>query len=61
DWSSRALLRAEQWLQATGCAPSGDNVWQLPLLDARYGTHYWNGAPVRPGKNFGWSDWLYGS
>jgi hypothetical protein len=61
DWSSRALLRAEQWLQATGCAPSGDNVWQLPLLDARYGTHYWNGAPVRPGKNFGWSDWLYGN
>ncbi len=60
-WGSNALLRAEQWLHATACAPSGDNVWQLPLLDARYGTNYWNGAVVRPGKNFGWTDWLYGS
>ena len=60
QWGSNALLRAEQWLQSTGCPPSGDNVWQLPLLDARYGTGYWNGAVVRPGKNFGWTDWLYG-
>ncbi|MEO6579435.1 MAG: alginate lyase family protein, partial [Candidatus Limnocylindria bacterium] len=60
QWGNNALLRAEQWLQSTGCAPSGDNVWQLPLLDARYGTHFWNGAVVRPGKNFGWTDWLYG-
>jgi hypothetical protein len=60
QWGSNALLRAERWLQSTGCAPSGDNVWQLPLLDARYGTDYWNGAVVRPGKNFGWTDWLYG-
>ena len=60
EWNDRALLRAANWLRSTGCAPSGDNVWQLPLLDARYGTSYWNGAPVRPGKNFGWTDWLYG-
>ena len=44
-----------------GCPPSGDNVWNLPLLDARYGSNFWNGAVVRPGKNFGWTDWLYGS
>jgi hypothetical protein len=60
-WSSNALLRAERWLQSIGCAPEGDNAWHLPLIDARYGTSYWNGAPTRPGKNFGWSDWLYGS
>jgi hypothetical protein len=60
-WGSNGLLRAEQWLQSTGCAPSGDNVWQLPLLDERYGSRFWNGAVVRPGKNFGWTDWLYGS
>ena len=60
QWGSNAIFRAEQWLQSTGCPPSGDNVWQLPLLDARYGTGYWNGAVVRPGKNFGWTDWLYG-
>ncbi|MBA3739621.1 MAG: hypothetical protein H0W98_00545 [Chloroflexi bacterium] len=60
-WSSNALLRAEQWLQSSGCPPSGDNVWNLPLLDARYGSHFWNGAVVGPGKNFAWTDWLYGS
>jgi Big-like domain-containing protein/alginate lyase len=60
QWGSNGLLRAEQWLQSTGCAPSGDNVWHLPLLDARYGTGYWNGGVVQPGKNFGWTDWLYG-
>jgi hypothetical protein len=60
EWSNRALLRAVNWLRGTGCAATGDNVWQLPLLDARYGTAYWNGAPVRPGKNFGWTDWLFG-
>ena len=61
QWGSNALLRAEQWLWNTGCPPSGDNVWNLPLLDARYGSNFWNGAVVRPGKNFGWTDWLYGS
>ena len=61
SWGSQALLRAQLWLHSTGCAPSGDNVWHLPLIDARYGTNLWNGAVVRPGKNFGWTDWLYGS
>ena len=60
SWGSQALLRAQVWLHSTGCAPSGDNVWQLPLVDARYGTNFWNGAVLRPGKNFGWTDWLYG-
>jgi hypothetical protein len=60
SWGSNALLRAQVWLNSTGCAPSGDNVWHLPLLDARYGTTFWNGAVVPPGKNFGWTDWLYG-
>ena len=59
NWQNQALLRAELWLRSTGCPPSGDNVWQAPLLDARYGTSFWNGAPVRPGKNFGWTSWLY--
>jgi hypothetical protein len=60
SWGSQALLRAEVWLQSHDCGPSGDNVWHLPLLDARYGTSFWSGAVLRPGKNFGWTDWLYG-
>ena len=43
------------------CCRPADNVWHLPLLDARYGTSFWNGAVLRPGKNFGWTDWLYGN
>ena len=61
SWGSNALLRAQAWLHSTGCPASDDNVWHLPLIDARYGTSFWNGAVVRPGKNFGWTDWLYGS
>ena len=60
SWGSQALLRAQTWLHSTGCAPSGDNAWHLPLLDARYGSRFWNGAVLPPGKNFGWTDWLYG-
>ncbi|MDQ2934936.1 MAG: alginate lyase family protein, partial [Chloroflexota bacterium] len=60
NWQNKALLRAELWLRSTGCPPSGDNVWQMPLIDARYGTAFWGGGSVRPGKNFGWTDWLYG-
>ncbi|MDQ2941831.1 MAG: alginate lyase family protein [Chloroflexota bacterium] len=59
NWQNKALLRAQVWLHATGCPPTGDNVWQMPLIDARYGTRFWGGGVVRPGKNFGWTDWLY--
>ena len=60
EWGTRALLRAERWLKSTNCPPTGDNRWQLPLLDARYGSNFWDGATVAPGKNFAWTDWLYG-
>jgi Alginate lyase/Bacterial Ig-like domain len=59
-WGSRAILRAEQWLASTGCPPSGDNLWQGPLVDARYGSNFWSGQVVPMGKNFAWTDWLYG-
>ena len=39
--------------------PEGDNEWQSPLIDHYYGTHFWNGAPTRPGKNAGWTDWTH--
>ena len=60
EWGARALHRAERWLQSTNCAPTGDNRWQLPLIDARFGTNFWDGTTVPPGKNFAWTDWLYG-
>ena len=61
DWEDRALLRAFQWLhQQANYAPDGDDVWLLPLVDYYYGTNFWNGAPTRPGKNLGWTDWTHG-
>ena len=39
----------------------GDDEWQPWLIDARYGTSYRDAAPAQHGKNFGWTDWLYGS
>lgn len=60
-WSDRALLRATRFLyDRAGWPATGDDVWQPWLIDARYGTSYRAAAPTRPGKNFGYTDWLYG-
>ena len=50
SWGSNALLRAQSWLHSTGCPASDDNVWHLPLIDARYGTSLWNGARRATGQ-----------
>jgi hypothetical protein len=59
-WSDQGLLRAYRWLhdQANYHAV-GDDVWQLPVVDHFYGTSFWNGSPVIPGKNVGWTDWTH--
>jgi hypothetical protein len=59
-WSDRALLRATRFLYGrVGWIADGDDEWQPWLIDRRYGTAYRAPAPARPGKNFGWTDWLY--
>jgi len=59
-WSDSALLRAYLWLQEQANYPAvGDDVWQLPVVDHFYGTSFWNGNPVTPGKNVGWTDWTH--
>ena len=60
EWSDRALLRAFTWLhQEANYPPVGDDTWQTPLVDAVYGTHFWDGSPTQPGKNVGWTDWTH--
>ena len=60
EWSDRALLRAFTWLQQEAAyPPTGDDTWQAPLVDAIYGTHFWDGTPTEPGKNVGWTDWTH--
>jgi hypothetical protein len=62
QWQDAALLRAYTWLVGSAAfTASGDDVWQLPVVDRVYGTHLWDGTPVRPGKNVGWTDWTHGS
>jgi hypothetical protein len=61
SWSSKAILRAVRFLYERAHWPAGgDDEWQTWLIDARYGTSYRVPAPVRGGKNFGFTDWLYG-
>ena len=62
NWESKALLRAVEFLyEDIGWPAEGDDEWQAWLIDARYGTSYREAAPAKTGKNFGWTDWLYGS
>jgi type II secretory pathway pseudopilin PulG len=61
NWSDRALLRAVRFLfEQAQWRPAGNDQWVFWVIDYRYGTGYRAGAPVPYGKNFGFSDWLYG-
>ncbi len=61
NWENKALLRAVRFLYNRAKWPAtDDDEWQTWLLDARYGTSYKLSPPVRFGKNFGFTDWIYG-
>lgn len=61
NWSDKALLRAVRFLYNKAKWPANDDdEWQTWLIDARYGTNYKLPSPVRYGKNFGFTDWIYG-
>ena len=62
NWENKALLRAVKFLYDRAKWPAdADDEWQTWLIDARYGTSYKVSSPVRYGKNFGFTDWIYGS
>jgi hypothetical protein len=62
NWENKALLRAARFLYDRAKWPANDDdEWQTWLLDARYGTNYKVAAPVRYGKNFGFTDWIFGA
>lgn len=62
NWSDRALLRAYKWLYVEAAFPAtGDDRWQMPLVDYFYETDLWpSGATVSGGKNMAWTDWTHG-
>jgi hypothetical protein len=63
-WSDMAMLRAARFLQRLdalygGWWAIGDDEWQPWLLNHVYRTSFPADAPAHPGKNLGWTDWLY--
>jgi hypothetical protein len=58
-WQDSAPLRAFSRITALGYPAAGDDVFQPWLINFRYGTSYAT-ATARPGKSFGYTDWLYG-
>ncbi len=62
NWQDRALLRAYQWLHSqANFAATGDDTWQLHLVNYYYRTQFPALIPSPPGKNIGWTDWTHGS
>jgi len=62
DWQDQALLRAFNWLHNQADFPAeGDDTWQPHVMNFFYGTSFPAPVPARPGKGFGWTDWVYGT
>ncbi len=68
NWSDQALRRAVQFLYdldaaypGDGWAASGDDEWQVWIINFRYGTDFPAALPASEGKNMGWTDWTHDS
>ena len=65
NWQDKALLRAAQFLfqldQEVGrWWAVGDDEWMPWLVNHAYDEQFPTAQPARPGKNLGWTDWVYG-
>jgi hypothetical protein len=61
SWQDKALLRAVKFLYNRAHWPAqADDDWQPWLIDYRYGTSFRAAGKTHHGKNFAWTDWLYG-
>ncbi len=62
EWSDRAVLRAFEWLYQEAHFPaSGDDAWQIHVINHFYHTQFPTTRPSLPGKNVGWTDWTHGA
>lgn len=62
NWQDQALLRALRWLYTEANYPANwDDKWLIHSVNHFYQTHFPAPFPAGPGKNAGWTDWLYGS
>ncbi len=61
EWQDKALLRAWKWVHEQADFPAeGDDIWLPYIANHFYGTNFPAAYPAVPGKNSGWTDWLYG-
>jgi hypothetical protein len=62
NWENQALLRAMKWLYHEADYPAdGDDEWLPHIVNYFYKASFPAPFPAVPGKNAGWTDWLYGS
>ncbi|QDV07108.1 Alginate lyase [Planctomycetes bacterium Poly30] len=62
SWSDRALLRAYRWLHDEADYPAtGDDVWQIHVVNRVYGTDFPAAETARAGKNVGFTAWTHAS
>lgn len=62
NWQNQALRRAMQWLYTEANYPAdGDDEWLPHIVNHFYDATFPAPLPAPPGKNAGWTDWLYGS
>jgi hypothetical protein len=60
NWQDRALLRAFQWLTNEANFPAtGDDGWEVPLVNAFYRAGFPVQTPTRSGKNMGFTDFTH--
>jgi hypothetical protein len=59
NWQDQALLRAVQFLDRLGWAPTADDEWLIWLVNRAYGTDFPANPAARPGKNLGWTNWTH--
>ncbi|MEZ4662269.1 MAG: alginate lyase family protein [Caldilineaceae bacterium] len=59
EWEDRALLRAVEFLYGIGWVPTGDDEWQVWLINHAYGVDYATDPIALPGKNMGWTSWTH--
>ena len=60
DRSDRALKRAVDWLyKVNGFPATGDDNWIPWVMNHAYDMNLQTTSPTQPGKNFGFTDWLY--
>jgi hypothetical protein len=59
-WEHQALRRAFEWLYVeAGYPATGDDGWQVSVINHFYGTRFTAAGEPRPGKNVGWTDWTH--